>query len=169
MYSRTSRSANKPSRNITLTKKCLKEHNLVAVPFDKGIGICIMKQETYHKKLVAILNLPQFEKVLKTRKKQKHPVLKEEEHVRSILMELRDERKIEETLFFKLKPTGSQPGRLYGLAKVHKKECPVRPVLSVFSISQNWCTDCGVAIHSTRVSNQHFDQRDFGHPEECTS
>ena len=79
----------------------------------------------------AILNLPQFEKVLKTRKNQKHPVLKEEEHVRSILMELRDERKIEETLFFKLKPTGSQPGRLYGLAKIHKKECPVRPVLSV--------------------------------------
>ena len=31
----------------------------------------------------------------------------------------------------KLKPRGSQPARLYGLAKVHKKVTPTRPVLSM--------------------------------------
>ena len=33
----------KASRNVTLTKRYLKENNLLAVPFDKGIGICVMK------------------------------------------------------------------------------------------------------------------------------
>ena len=31
----------------------------------------------------------------------------------------------------KLLPRGSQPPRLYGLAKVHKKDTPLRPVLSM--------------------------------------
>ena len=30
-----------------------------------------------------------------------------------------------------MKPTGSQPARLYGLAKVHKTDTPMRPVLSM--------------------------------------
>ena len=31
----------------------------------------------------------------------------------------------------KLKPIGSQPPRLYGLAKIHKPDVPLRPVLSM--------------------------------------
>ena len=27
------------------------ENDLVAVPFDKGIGICVMKRQDYHQKL----------------------------------------------------------------------------------------------------------------------
>ena len=34
--------------------------------------------------------------------------------------------------FYKaLRSTGAQPARLYGLAQVHKKETPLRPVLSI--------------------------------------
>ena len=59
------------SRNIECTKRYLKEKNLVAVPFDKGIGICLMKKEDYHSKLDQILCLPQFEKLTKPRKMPK--------------------------------------------------------------------------------------------------
>ena len=31
----------------------------------------------------------------------------------------------------RLRSTGSQPARLYGLAKVHKKDTPLRPVLPI--------------------------------------
>ena len=34
-------------------------------------------------------------------------------------------------MYEKLRPVGSQPARLYGLAKVHKQDTPVRPVLSI--------------------------------------
>ncbi len=121
----------KSSRNIHMTKKYLKNHELMAVPFDKGIGICIMKKEVYHQKLDKIINLPQFEKVPVGRKNAKHPVLKEEERVNDVLKGLREEGKVSNGLYYKLKAKGSQPARLYGLAKVHKDDTPVRPVLSM--------------------------------------
>ena len=38
---------------------------------------------------------------------------------------------ISEELYYQIKPRGSQPPRLYGLAKLHKKDTPMRPVLSM--------------------------------------
>lgn len=121
----------KSSRNILLTKRYLNENDLVAVPFDKGIGICVMKRQDYHQKLDDILNLPQFEKVIKPRKNAIHPVLKEEERIVNVLKQLRDDGKVTRDLYKKLKPRGSQPARLYGLGKVHKTAIPTRPVLSM--------------------------------------
>ena len=69
----------KSTRNVDMTKKYLKDNNLLAVPFDKGIGICIMKKEVYESKLDAIIDLSQFIEVVSTRKNVKHPVVKEEE------------------------------------------------------------------------------------------
>ena len=42
-----------------------------------------------------------------------------------------EEEKVSEELYEELVPRGIQPARLYGLAKVHKKNIPDRPVLSV--------------------------------------
>ena len=121
----------KSSRNINLTKKYLKQNKLLAVPFDKGIGICIMTIESYREKMDNILKLTQFEKINVTRKNAKNPIIKEEERVCSILKKMKEENKITEKLYDKLRPVGSQPPRLYGLAKVHKENCPMRPVLSM--------------------------------------
>ena len=121
----------KPSRNITMTKKYLKDNDLLAIPFDKGVGICVMKREKYEEKMSDILNLPQFEKVVQTRKNAKHPVSKEHERVCKKLLDLQKNGKIDAELYTKLYPTGSQPARTYGLAKVHKTTVPTRPVLSM--------------------------------------
>ena len=50
-------SKQKSPRNLRMTKRYLKEHNLLAVPFDKGVGICLMKRETYEQKIGDILKL----------------------------------------------------------------------------------------------------------------
>ena len=52
----------KSSRNVAATKRYLKEKKLLAIPFDKGVGICVMKKEDNEGKLEEILELPQFEK-----------------------------------------------------------------------------------------------------------
>ena len=39
-------SKQKVPRHLTMTKHFLKEHELLAVPFDKGTGICLMKSTT---------------------------------------------------------------------------------------------------------------------------
>ena len=121
----------KSPRNIAMTKQYLKEDNLLAIPFDEGMGICVMDKSTYHSKLDKIISLPQFEKVLPKRKNEKHPVLKEEEIIIETLKTLKSEGEISEELFDKIKPRGSQPARLYGLSKVHKKDTSLRPVLSM--------------------------------------
>ncbi|XP_066920782.1 uncharacterized protein [Clytia hemisphaerica] len=119
------------TRNLSLTKRYLKENKLLAVPFDKGVGICLMKITTYDQKIMDILSLPQFEKVISTRKNAKNPVLKEEEKICKLLEKLKRDNEISDALFLKLKPIGSQPPRLYGLAKIHKNGIPIRPVLSM--------------------------------------
>ena len=121
----------KSSKNIQATKRYLKEKKLLAVPFDKGVGICLMKRDVYEEKLSAILQLPQFEKVVQTRKNAKHPIFKEEERIITKLKELKDENKINDSTYNRLHPTGSQPARLYGTAKVQKDAVPLRPVLSM--------------------------------------
>ena len=124
----------RPSRNIQATKQYLREKDLLAVPFDKGVGICLMKKEAYEEKLSSILQLQQFEKMTQTRKNAKHPAFKEEERVKNKLKELKDQGKIDDTTFNKMVPIAglsSNPPRLYGLAKVHKASIPVRPVLSM--------------------------------------
>ena len=90
-----------------------------------------MTKQLYHEKMNVIIGLPQFEKVENTRKNAKHPVLKEEERVVGILKALQKQGKIEKELLDQIRPIGSQPARLYGLAKIHKKNTPVRPVLSM--------------------------------------
>ena len=48
--------------NLVMTKKYLKEHNLLVVPFDKGTGIGLIKSQAYENKLMDILKSKQFKK-----------------------------------------------------------------------------------------------------------
>ena len=121
----------KCARHLKMTKKYLKDNNLLAVPFDKGVGICLMSKDSYNKKMDKLVKLPQFQKLEKGRSNAKNPILKEEERVINTLKDLKKKGKIDEKLFDRVKPVGSQPARLYGLAKVHKKDIPMRPVLSM--------------------------------------
>ena len=121
----------KSPRSLIMTKKYLMEKDLVAVSFDKGIGFCVMKKSKYREKLDKILSLDQFVKEKQPRSNSKDLILKEEERINEALNTLRVSEKISEELYWKLRSKGGQPPRLYGLAKVHKPEVPVRPVLSM--------------------------------------
>ena len=57
--------------------------------------------------------------------------LKEEEKINTVLEELNEHGKIDEKLLKSIKSVGGQLPRLYGLAKVHKENIRVTPVLSL--------------------------------------
>jgi hypothetical protein len=40
----------KSSRNILLTKQYIQENDFLAIPFDKGLGICLMTKAKYQEK-----------------------------------------------------------------------------------------------------------------------
>ena len=88
-----------------------------------------MKNTTYIAKLEKILSDKQFVKVDHTG--SKNPILTLDEKWNKELRALWENNKIDEELLKKLRSTGAQPARLYGLAKVHKNEIPLRPVLSL--------------------------------------
>ena len=90
-----------------------------------------MQSSEYESKLMDILALPQFQKITTSRKNAKNAVLKEHDRVAATLSQMQREGRISQDLHSKLKPIGSQPPRLYGLAKVHKQNTPLRPVLSM--------------------------------------
>ena len=58
-------------------------------------------------------------------------VLKIEIDINKELLAMRKKDEISESLYTKMRSTGGQPARLYGLAKVHKVNTPLRPVLSL--------------------------------------
>ena len=60
-----------------------------------------------------------------------YPIHKKEERVVNILKDMKSNWKVDESLYNQMKPRGSQPARLYGLAKVHKTDTPMHPVLSM--------------------------------------
>ena len=124
-------SSQKPARNLTLTKRYIKENDLVAVPFDKGVGVCLMRRESYKWKMSDILKLSQFEKWIKPRANSKDLIEKEEERINDDLTKLLEDGEISSQLREDLKSQGGHPPRLYGLAKVHKTSVPMRPVLSM--------------------------------------
>ena len=109
--------------------------------------------------------MPQFQKHVDKRMNAKNPVLKEEERVCQVLTKLKKEGKISDSLFDELKPTGSQPPRLYGLAKVHKKDTPLRPIVSMPGSAYNkiakkiafWLSlvpECNIQTSSDKVANK---------------
>ena len=112
-----------------MTKKFLKEKELLAVPFDKGVGICVMKKSTYEEKMDEILKLDQFEKWVQPRSNSKDLIQKEEERINKTLRKMLCSGDITEQLHNDLRSRGGQPPRLYGLAKVHKPSVPMQPVL----------------------------------------
>ena len=74
-------SKQKSPRNLLLTKRYFKEHDILAVPFDKGVGICLMKRDTYNSKMDDILKLDQFEKLTNPRSNSRDFTLKEEDRI----------------------------------------------------------------------------------------
>ena len=103
---------------------------------------------------------PQFHKWTPPRKNAMHPLLKEEQRVSEILTQLHKDGKIDEELYNQLSPPGSQPARLYGLAKVHKQDIyETDLVYARISILQHRKAGCELAFTCPRMPNKLFNQR----------
>ena len=61
---------------------------------------------------------------------KRSPTESVKKEARQNLSLLKDAEKIDQQLYFKLKPTDSQASRFYGLPKIHKPAVPIRPIVS---------------------------------------
>ena len=114
-------------KGVEKARKYLKDNGLLAVPFDKGVGFCVMKKETYEKKLKDLLQAEQFSE---RKNLTDSVIMKIEKDISKELLAMKKKGEISEAMYNRLRSTGTQPARLCGLAKVHKQGTPLRPVLS---------------------------------------
>ena len=101
---------------------------------DKGNGVCIINTKDYVQKLDSIVyDKSKFEEVNYDPYKKclsncnSAPWTKSENSIKYYLRTYFN-KTVDSGTYKWLTPTGSAPGKLYGLAKVHKKDCPLRPV-----------------------------------------
>ena len=107
--------------------------------FDKGNGVTILNSIDYVKKLSSIINDESKFKLISVDPDSdfsKHPIVRNENsvlyHLRTYLSPF-----VDKDTFSSLCPNGSQPGKLYGLATMHKDGCPLRPVVSMLHTRAN--------------------------------
>ena len=74
--------------------------------------------------------------------------------VRFLRDSLLKKKLISDSVYHDLFPTGSTPGILYGLPKVRKANCPVRPILSAIGTYNHKLAKFLVPIPQPLTSNQ---------------
>ena len=107
--------------------RALKEDNsnIITRP-DKGRGVVVMDKSDYNEKIDIILS--DNSKFIKLNVDFSSHILKLEDKLNRILRSIKDT--IGENMYNHLRVSGSRPGILYGLPKIHKPNNPLRPIIS---------------------------------------
>ena len=131
------------NRNLHKTLRHLSNNKSLKIcKMDKGVGVVIMNEKDYYQKLDVIINDHRRFLLLNyninTNSISECALAPWIEKERSVGYYCRTYIKplVDASTYYRLLPTGSQPGRLYGTAKNHKPNCPMRPVLSAVNTSE---------------------------------
>lgn len=113
---------------ITALKNLSKKENLVVCKPDKGNGVVLLNRDDYETKMNNLL--ADRSKFVPISTDPYSNILKNEDKVNRCLRKLKGNSILDDSTFQSLYCSGSKPGIMYGLPKVHKDGCPMRPILS---------------------------------------
>ena len=113
---------------VKLMKNLAKNKNIVVTKPDKGNGVVLLNKSDYLEKMHDILS--DRSKFSPITSDPYAYILKNEDKINRVLRKLKTSGKIGDSAFHSIYSTGSKPGIMYGLPKVHKEGCPLRPILS---------------------------------------
>ena len=122
-------------------RKFLIDNSLVAIPYDKGIGYCVMTKEQYNSKAEEILQGSQFKLYIPHgSQKQDNVIAVEDKFNRQLrsCIKVVDNKfigplpidTVRWSAFCCLRASGSRIAPFHGLAKIHKQDIPLRPIIS---------------------------------------
>ena len=123
------------NKSLHRTLRSLRKNNAIKIcKFDKGNGTIVLNSSEYFEKLDEIINTDKFIEIPISHN-ENHPIIKTENSIQYFL------RKyirpfVSDDAYKLIYPVGSRPGALYGLAKVHKDNIPLRPVISMIGTPQ---------------------------------
>ena len=122
--------AQKKDNNLTdeeynALKELAKNKNVIVTKADKGNAVVIMDKQDYRDKILKLIDDKKKFKLLES-----DPTIKRENSLLNTLSNLKKQKIISDEIFKKIRPTGSRPGIIYGLPKIHKSGYPLRPIIS---------------------------------------
>ena len=91
---------------------------------DKGVALVVIDKD-YIQKMNQLLEDKNTYRLLKM-----DPTNKQKNRLFNILRRIKSEGRLEEYTYKKMYPTGASSPKLYGLPKIHKKDIPLRPIVS---------------------------------------
>jgi hypothetical protein len=102
-----------------------RDDSIRVLPADKGKATVIMNKSDYDKKIDALLADEKTYQKLK-----KDPTKKYKQQLVDILRVWNREDNIPKDLYHRIYPTSEEVPKFYGLPKIHKKDTPLRPIVS---------------------------------------
>ena len=111
------------------------EQILITKP-GKGCGVVILNKSDYIQKMGNVLD--DKTKYLNMGSVDQHVnTAKTEQKLQKGLLDLVNQKILTRDIYDRIRPTGSQRPRMYGLPKTHREDMPLRPILSMIGYSQH--------------------------------
>ena len=127
-----------------------RDDSIIITRPDKGNGVVIVSRLDYLNKMKKLISDGTKFKLLKL-----NPTKSREESLSAYLRKIKKDGIIDDVTFHKILPSGSSPGVLYGLPKVHKAGCPFRPIVSSVNTYNYNLASYLVGILQPISTNQH--------------
>ena len=124
--------------NQDVVKSLKLNKDIKVVPLDKGNGIAILDADEYVNKLNAIIeDTTKFTAIPHNQNELMldHPVIKQQNKLKYFLNKY-VKPYVDSQVFTKITPSGSCSGKLYGSAKVHKNNVPLRPIVASYGTAE---------------------------------
>ena len=115
-------------RLVSALKKLSMNKDLIITKPDKSRGVVLINRSEYTTKMNSILE--DSSKFVEIQDDTYKTILKHEDRNNRLINQLHKLEIIDNDTRIKLRATGSRPGVMYGLPKLHKKGVPLRPILS---------------------------------------
>ena len=134
--------------DFLMHRKCLRaiksqrsNNNILITKPDKGSGVVILNKTDYIKNMNSILE-DETKFLTLGLSSEKDNTSKIESRIQRCLLQLHKDDLLPANLHDLIRPTGSQLPRMYGLPKAHKKDVPLRPILSMTGSAQHQLAKC---------------------------
>ena len=153
---------------ISALKKLCRSKNIIISRPDKGSGVVILNRDDYICKVNSILD--DSSKFSRLDSDALEVCLKREgKLVRFLRDTLLKKKLISDEVYRELFSSGSTPGVLYGLPKVHKDNCPARPILSAIGTYNYNLAKFFVPLLKPLTTNQYSVTDSFSFAKEISS
>ena len=105
-------------------KELKQDEERIILTADKGVALVVLNKKDYIEKAEHLLSQLTYRKI------QENPTSKQKAKLIRILKKIKTEGGISKEKYKKMYPMGAGSPKFYGLPKIHKKETPLRPIVS---------------------------------------